>query len=144
MIMNVKPSLLFKYLFLFWFGGSTYVTMEVLWRGYSHWTMLLLAGTLFVIIGLLNEIWQWSTSVICQAIIGAGIATVLEFITGCVVNIWLAWDVWDYSNMWGNILGQICPLFTLLWVFVALLAIVVDDIVRWRFFGEDKPHYTLV
>lgn len=138
-----KRNLLFKYLFLFWFGGSTYVTLEVLWRGYSHWTMLLLAGALFVIIGLLNEIWQWSTSVICQAVIGAGIATVLEFITGCIVNVWLKWDVWDYSNMWGNILGQVCPLFTLLWIFVALLAIIVDDVIRWRFFGEDKPHYAL-
>lgn len=140
----MKPAILPKYLFLFWFGGSTYVTLEVLWRGYSHWTMLLLAGTVFIAIGLLNEVWEWSTSIIKQVAVGTVLATALEFITGCIVNLWLGWHVWDYSNMWGNILGQICPLFTLLWVFVALLAIVVDDIVRWRFFGEDKPHYTLV
>lgn len=139
----MKPALLFKYLFLFWFGGATYVTLEVLFRGRSHWTMLLLAGGVFIIIGLLNEIWQWSTSIALQAIIGSGIATVLEFITGCIVNLGFGLDVWDYSNMWGNVLGQICPAFTLLWIGISLIAIVVDDVIRWKFFGEEKPHYTI-
>lgn len=43
-----------------------------------------------------------------QGIIGACMVTVLEFITGCIVNIWLGWNVWDYSNMPLNILGQVC------------------------------------
>ena len=43
----------------------------------------------------------------------------------------------------GNLLGQICPQFALLWVALSALAIVLDDIIRWRFFGEDKPHYSL-
>lgn len=139
----MTSATLSKYLFLFWFGGSTYVTLEVLWRGYSHWTMLLLAGTVFIAIGLLNEIWKWSTSIIKQAVVGAALATVLEFITGCIVNLWLGWHVWDYSNMCGNVLGQICPAFTLLWIAVSIVAIVVDDVLRWKFFDEEKPHYTL-
>ena len=139
----MKPAILSKYLFLFWFGGSTYVTLEVLWRGYSHWTMLLLAGTVFITIGLLNEVWEWSTSIIKQVAVGTVLATALEFITGCIVNLWLGWHVWDYSNLWGNVLGQICPAFTLLWVAISLVAIVVDDVIRWKFFGEENPHYTL-
>lgn len=132
-----------KYLFLFWFGGTFYITLEVLWRGYSHWTMGVLAGLIFISIGLLNEIWSWDTSIILQILTGTVIATIGEFITGCIVNLWLGWDVWDYSDMWGNILGQICPAFIALWMPISLLSIVVDDMIRWKFFNEEKPRYRL-
>ena len=130
-----------KYAFLFWFGGSFYITLEVLWRGYSHWTMGVLAGIVFIAIGLLNKVWGWETSLILQTIVGVLIATVGEFIAGCVVNLWLGWNVWDYSNMWGNVLGQICPQFILLWIPITLIAIILDDVIRWRFFNEEKPRY---
>lgn len=132
-----------KYLFLFWFGGSFYITLEVLWRGYSHWTMGVLAGLIFISIGLLNEIWSWDTSIIIQILAGTIIATTGEFITGCIVNLWLGWDIWDYSDMWGNILGQICPAFIALWMPISLLSIVIDDMIRWKFFNEEKPKYKL-
>lgn len=132
-----------KYLFLGWFGGSTYVTMEVLWRGYSHWTMLVLAAAVFITADLLNEVWSWNTSLILQVAVGTILATALEFITGCTVNLWLGWAVWDYSDMPGNLLGQICPQYTALWAALILIAIILGDNIRWRFFGEDKPHYTL-
>ena len=132
-----------KYLFLFWFGGTFYITLEVLWRGYSHWTMGVLAGLIFISIGLLNEIWSWDTSIILQILTGTVIATIGEFITGCIVNLWLGWDVWDYSDMWGNILGQICPAFIAIWIPISLLSIVVDDMIRWVFFNEEKPRYKL-
>lgn len=132
-----------KYLFLFWFGGTFYITLEVLWRGYSHWTMGVLAGLIFISIGLLNEIWSWDTSIILQILTGTVIATIGEFITGCIVNLWLGWDIWDYSDMWGNILGQICPAFIALWIPISLLSIVVDDMIRWVFFNEEKPRYKL-
>lgn len=135
--------MLAKYGFLAWFGGSTYVTLEVLWRGYSHWTMLILAATVFVVIGLLNEVWSWQTSLTLQVVTGTIVATVLEFVTGCVVNRWLGWAVWDYSNIPGNLLGQICPQYTAIWAILSLVAILLDDYIRWRFFGEEKPHYTL-
>lgn len=132
-----------KYLFLFWFGGSFYITLEVLWRGYSHWTMGVLAGLVFISVGLLNEIWSWDTSIIIQILAGTIIATTGEFITGCIVNLWLGWDIWDYSDMWGNILGQICPAFIALWIPISLLSIVIDDMIRWKFFNEEKPKYKL-
>ena len=136
-------NMLLKYIFLFWFGGSTYVTLEVLWRGYSHWTMLLLAGVVFIILGLLNEIWDWNDSLIKQVAVGTIISTVFEFITGCVVNLWLGWNVWDYTGISGNILGQICFPFTILWAIISLVAIVIDDVIRWKFFGEEEPIYRL-
>ena len=130
-----------KYAFLAWFGGSFYVTLEVFWRGRSHWSMFVLAAVVFIIIGLLNEVWSWN--LLTQTIAGTLIATAAEFATGCIVNLWFGWDVWDYSYMPGNIMGQICPQFTLLWVVIVVVAIVLDDVIRWRFFGEEKPHYTI-
>lgn len=132
-----------KYLFLFWFGGATYVALEVIWRGYSHWTMLLLAGILFIIIGLLNEIWSWNLKFRYQVLISTAIATILELFTGLIVNVCLGWNVWDYSNVPLNFLGQICLPYTFLWIALSAVAIILDDVLRWKFFGEEKPHYTL-
>ena len=135
--------LLLKYLFLYNVGGSLYVLIELLWRSRSHWTMFLLGGLCFVLLGLINEVLPWSTPLFVQMCIGACIVTVLEFITGCVVNLWLHWNVWDYSNLPGNILGQVCPQFFLLWMPVSVGGIVLDDYLRYWFYGEEKPRYIL-
>ena len=130
---------LFKYGFLFWFGGSTYVTFEVFFRGYSHWTMFLLAGALFVFIDLLNEVWSWN--IITQTLFSLMIILSAEFIAGMILNRWLNLGIWDYSDMSLNLYGQICLPFALLWIPLILLAIVLGDVIRWKFFNEEKPHY---
>lgn len=132
-----------KYAYLFWFGGSFYVTLEVIYRQYSHISMLILAGLVFIIIDLLNEIWGWETSLILQILVGTAIATIGEFITGCIVNLWLGLNVWDYSYLPFNLFGQVCLQFTLIWIPIILLAIVLGDVIRWRFFNEEKPRYKL-
>lgn len=132
-----------KYAYLFWFGGSFYVTLEVIYRQYSHISMLILAGLVFIIIDLLNEIWGWETSLILQILVGTVIATIGEFITGCIVNLWLGLNVWDYSNLPFNLYGQVYLQFTLIWMPIILLAIVLGDVIRWRFFDEEKPRYKL-
>lgn len=128
-----------KYAFLAWFGGSTYVTLEVFWRARSHWTMFLMASFVFIILGLLNEVWKISLP--SQIFIGTILATVIEFITGCIVNLALHWNVWDYSNLPFNFMGQICLYFTFLWIIVVTAAILLDDLIRWKFFDEDPPHW---
>jgi len=80
---------------------------------------------------------------VLQQLIAASGITVIEFISGLILNVWLGLNMWDYSNMPGNILGQICPQFTILWFFLSAVGIILDDVVRWRFFGEEKPHYHL-
>ena len=133
-----------KYMTLLLTGGGLYVLVELIWRGRSHWTMFLLGGLCFISIGLINEIIPWDMPLWQQIIIGAGIITVLEFLTGCIVNLWLGWDVWDYSGLPGNILGQICPQFFLLWVPIALVAIVLDDWLRYWRWDEERPHYKIL
>ena len=49
-----------EYLFLFWLGGSVYIEVELLYRGYTHWSMFVLAGFVFITVGWSNEhIFDW-------------------------------------------------------------------------------------
>lgn len=130
-----------KTLFLFYFGGATYCTIEVFVREWSHWSMFLLGGLVFVVVGSMNQLWGWETGLIKQIAAGVAVTLAGEFVTGCIVNLWLGWNIWDYSDFPGNILGQICPQFALLWISLVLIAIVVDDVIRWKFYGEEKPRY---
>lgn len=132
-----------KHVILFTIGGSIYYGIECIYRGYSHWTMAILGGICFVLIGGINEYISWDTPLWKQGLIGSAIITSLEFITGCIVNLWLGWNVWDYSDTPFNILGQICIPFSIIWFFISLLAIIVDDYIRYWIFGEEKPKYKL-
>lgn len=124
-------------------GGVLYAALEMICRGYTHWTMVILGGVCFVAVGLLNEVIPWDMPLAVQMLCGSVIITALEFACGCVVNIALGWGVWDYSNQWGNLLGQICPLYSVIWYFVSLIAILLDDWLRYWLFLEDRPHYRL-
>lgn len=133
----------FKYIFLWFVGGIIYIGMELAFRSRSHWTMFILGGICFVVLGLINELIPWHMPLFQQMIIGMLIITYFELLTGCIVNIWLGWGIWDYSHMPGNILGQICPEFSFLWFWISGAGIVLDDWLRYWLFGEDRPHYTL-
>ena len=132
-----------KYIALGITGGLLYVLIETAWRGYSHWTMFALGGLCFLALGLINEVLSWEMPLWQQMLLGACIVTVLEFLTGCIVNLWLGWDVWDYSGMSGNILGQICPQYFILWLPVSLAGIILDDWLRYWWWGEERPRYKL-
>ena len=134
---------LFKWGVLALAGGIIYGAIEMLARGYTHWTMVILGGICFVAVGLLNEVLPWETPFTLQMLCGGVIITVLELVTGVIVNLKLGWEIWDYSGEWGNFLGQICPLYSLFWILLSAAAIVIDDYLRYKFFGEDKPRYRL-
>lgn len=132
-----------KILILLAAGGAIYTAFEMIFRGRTHWSMFLVGGICFVLIGGLNNWFPWEMSIIQQMAISAIIVTAVEFVSGIILNLWLGWNVWDYSNMPFNILGQICLPFTVLWFFLAFVAIVVDDFLRWKWFGERFPEYHL-
>lgn len=134
----IKPFILIA------IGGLIYSFIEIIYRGYTHWTMVLVGGLAFYLIGRINEHIEWDMPIYKQMAIGSAIITTLEFITGGIVNLILEWNVWDYSNMPLNILGQICLPFSLIWFFLSFLAIVLDDYLRYWLFNEEEPHYKFV
>ena len=138
-----------KLIALFLTGGTIYYLIEAVWKscfsdGILHWSMFLLGGLCFVIIGGLNEYIPWEMDLVKQGLIGAVVVTSLEFIFGCILNLWLGLGIWDYSNSPLNILGQICLPFSIAWFFLAIIAILLDDFLRYKWFGEEKPHYHIL
>lgn len=133
-----------KYTFLFLVGGFCYGFIEILSRGYSHVSMLVAGGICFILIGLQNEIFSWEMSLLSQMFLSAIMITIVEFITGVIVNLWLKLGVWDYSNMPYNILGQVCLLYSNFWFLLSLPGILLDDFLRYFLLKEEKPHYRLL
>lgn len=129
---------------LFLIGGVLYIAIELLWRGHTHWTMFVLGGICFYYIGRVNEDFTWDMPLIKQMFIGAVVITMLELLSGILVNGVYNLNVWDYSNMPFNFLGQICLPYSILWFFISLPAIALDDYLRHWLFGEEKPHYRLI
>lgn len=132
-----------KYLFLFGVGGGAYVAIELIFRGKTHWTMAIVGGICFILCGLLNEIFSWKSAIWYQMLVCSLIITAVEFVSGVILNICLGLEIWDYSNVPFNVLGQICLPFTVLWFFLSAAAIILDDYLRYWFFGEEKPHYII-
>lgn len=130
-------------LLLFTIGGMGYFCLELIWRGWSHPAMALVGGLCFIGVGQINEWLDWNMPLVWQALLGAAVITAIEFVSGCILNLWLGLNIWDYSHMAGNILGQVCPLYMALWYLLAFPVIVADDYMRWRICGEAIPHYRL-
>ena len=105
---------------VFLLGAGAYGTMEVLFRGYTHWTMLITGGACVLTMYYMQD-WILNLPVVLGALAGALIITFYEFFVGILVNLKLGWQVWDYSALPGNILGQICPAFTAIWFCVCFL-----------------------
>ena len=132
-----------KQFFLFVIGGIIYGMIEIAFRGNTHWTMLIVGGLCFTGIGLLNEYPYFRPNLLTQAVLGMIIITTLEFISGVVINIILGWNVWDYSGLPLNILGQICLPFCFAWLGLSIIAIFIDDGLRYLIFKEPLPKYKI-
>ena len=99
-------------------GMLGYSALEMLWRGRTHWTMLLLGGICFLALYYITAYFSLVPPLLW--LLCAAVITTLEFLCGCLVNLRLGWQVWDYSGQPGNLLGQICPLFMLIWYLLSI------------------------
>ena len=99
-----------EYLFLWAVGGCLYYSFELLFRGFSHWSMFVLGGVCFVFFQVQARMLRWQDPMWRQVLRCAVFVTALEFITGIIVNKWLRLEVWDYTDMPFQILGYACPL----------------------------------
>lgn len=136
-------KIILKYAVLFSVGGIAYCCIETLWRGHTHWTMFIVGGLAFLFCGAVNELLDREMPIWRQMLICAIGITVIEFVSGVIINLEFGLHVWDYSNLPFNVLGQICLPFSIIWFFLSFLAILLDDWIRYLFFGEEKPHYKI-
>lgn len=124
----------------FLFGGLAYGLLEILWRGYTHFSMLILGGCCFLYIMRLS----------CQqshlAVLSAKsclFITAMEFLAGYLVNMKLHWNVWDYSNMPINILGQICLPYTAIWFCLSMALIPICRQVKKHYYARKNGRLLL-
>ena len=141
--MLLRYNIFLKYILLLLVGGFAYGGIEIIFRGYSHISMMIAGGICFILIGLLNEIRSRKIGFLKQMLISAFIITAVELLTGLIVNVWLGLKVWDYSERPFNFMGQICILYTIIWFFLSPIAIILDDYLRYYILGEEKPHYKI-
>lgn len=124
-------------------GGCVYGGIELLWRGHTHWTMVVLAALLCIPLDLCNEHLPWETPLWLQALLGGSVVTAAELAAGLVINVWLGLGVWDYSALPWNLWGQICPQYALAWMPLAGAGIVLFDWVDHWLCGGERPRYKL-
>lgn len=113
-------------LMIFLTGAAGYSAIEYLFRGHTHWSMALTGGAcLLAFYYYAKE--NKNTPILVKAAVGACIVTVFEFCVGLLVNVWYGWHIWDYSMEPGNILGQVCPLFSFAWFLICLALLVISS-----------------
>ena len=101
-------------------GAVTYGLMEIFFRGYTHWSMVITGGACVLTFYLILD-WLMAMSLFGAALTGMVIVTCYEFFVGLIVNVRFGMGVWDYSDMPGNVMGQICPAFSAVWFGLCLV-----------------------
>ncbi len=116
-----------EFVIVYCFGGALYAAIELLWRGWTHWTMVLCGGLCFLLMYLISSL---SLPLYKKCILSTAAIGVVEFLTGCIVNLKLNWAIWDYSRLPYNLLGQICPQFLLIWLFLSVPGLMLCRLLR--------------
>ena len=133
---------LLRHLVMFYVGFVTYITVEVLYRGYSYPLMGLLGGISLILIGMINNKISWHLDLAFQGLIGTVNGTTLEYITGVADRAFLHLNMWDYSDVPLNFQGIICLPFSIAWFALSIIAIFIADAIDYYIFDEQPlPHY---
>ena len=135
---------LMEYGSLWFVGGSIYYALERIFRGFSHWSMFILGGICMVFFAFQGQASDWTEALWKQMIRCTIFIVSCEFITGLVVNKWLRWAVWDYSEQPFDLFGQICLPFAFLFAALSVCGIVFSGYFLHWFFGEKKPKYRVL
>jgi uncharacterized membrane protein len=152
---------------LFLIYGAFYICLEVFFgalfgdtlkeldpnRGYiyaaligrSSIYMFIVGGLSGILLGLINEM-DWfrkQLNMFWSSIVGAFVVLVVEFFSGCILNLGLGFKIWDYSSLPLNLLGQICLLFGFLWMILYPFVCWLDDMLRFYFYFKGARYSIL-
>lgn len=75
-------------------------------------------------------------SLLCQLLVITFFITTAELLCGIITNLIMGLNIWDYSDMPMNYLGQICLPFTVLWFAISFFGIIAEDFIRIKLFGD--------
>lgn len=140
---NYLISNIIEKIILWMTGGLFYFYMEIAFRNYSHYSMIICGGLCFLIVGMIGDYIMDKESNILKAIslimfFGSLTITTLELLTGIIVNVFLELDVWDYTSMKYNVYGQICLGYTLIWSLLSLLCVFVANTIKAFIFEKNR------
>lgn len=71
---------------IFCIGGLAYNAIEILWRGYTHWSMFIVGGACFQIIGRVQNAFR-HVSLFRRCVLCSAAITAVEFASGCLFNL---------------------------------------------------------
>ncbi len=130
-----------NYLFLWATGGCLYYTFEVLFRGFSHWSMFLLGGICMVFCTWQGLTLRWSDPLWLQILRCTVFVTSMEFITGIILNRWCGFEIWNYDNQPFQLFGQICLPFMIIFSGLCCFAIILGGYLSFWLYGAEKPWF---
>ena len=134
-----------KYIILFLVGYCVYIAIEVTFRNYSFPLMGIVGAISFILIDRINEVMPWDTDLIIQSIIGSLIVTTFELVVGEGLKIINQPPMWDYSSLPLNFDGVICFPFSLIWILLSAIAIILADSINYYLLHEEPvPHYRIL
>ena len=132
---------------LFLSCGFIYCMIEILFRGWSHWSMFVLTGFLGVFcVDSINNTLSFDCDYIVQILISTILCTIGEGISGTILNVWLQLNVWDYSKMsFGTFFfGQCNVLFCFAWMLIISIIIFYCDAYNYYILKiEPCPYYII-
>ena len=142
--MGNKMKNILRILFFYCFGGGIYMTLELLYRQYTDYTMFYLAGLIALIILFSNEWLNYNTDFLVQILFCGTCALIGELICGLIFN--ADYSIWDYRNMPFQYKGQIQLYFALIWYLLSAIFIPILDYIDYYIFpnnNKQKPYYKM-
>jgi len=105
--------------FVFCFGYAAYSLIELAWRRYTHFTMGIAGGVCFLALYKLFKRHK-NMAIYKKCILGSLVISTVEFVFGIILNKLLRLDIWNYSDIPFNLLGQVCLLYSFLWALLCI------------------------
>lgn len=134
-----------KILVLFLFGFFTYMLIELMYRQYTYVLMGVVGGIAVLLIDQINNRISWDIDILIQGTIGSLIITFFEYAIGKLSLAGVLPVMWDYSNVPLNYKGIICLPFSLAWIGLSIVAVVIADAINYYLLDDEEvvPYYKL-
>ena len=136
---------LIPYFVIFVTSGLIYITLELFWRGRTHWTMFLCAGLCGLVMANINNNWlEFDTDFRIQVFVSALMCSTSEFFFGIMFN--GDFSIWDYRGMWGTLhaLGdQVNIIFFGIWIIISVFGLPLLDWIQWKLEVAEEPYYRI-